>query len=124
MKKYLILWILLMVSHVQLVADTIYDELGISVPKKTLSIKVVKEKIEEIKPCKLKKKYKTSLSTLAKHLTSQKVSKDKTHYGVEVAYKVSKKMQLSIDILAELDIKKPSKMMKDNQANIRLAISL
>ena len=124
MNKCLVLLIPFMISHVELIAGDIYSELGISVPKKTLSIKVIKAKMKGIKPCKLKKIYKNSLSTLAKHLKSHKISEDKTHYGVGVDYDISTKVQLSIDILAELDIKKPSKMMKDNQANIRLAISL
>ena len=124
MNKCLVILIPFILSHAGLIAGDIYSELGISVQKKTDSSPIPKEKTKGIKPCKLKKIYKTSLSTLAKHLKSQKVSEDKTHYGVGMDYKISKKVQLSIDILAELDIKKPSKIIKDNQANIRLAISL
>lgn len=124
MKICLISILLLMISNRLLAGDDIYRELGISISKKQPNLKLTTKKREICKECKMKKIYKTTLSKLAKHIKSQKVSKDKTHYGLGVDYKVSKKVQLSIDILAELNVNKPSNMMKDNQANIKLAISL
>ncbi len=124
MNKCLIIVIFFILSNAGLIAGDIYRELGISAQKRTKILPISKVETKEIKPCKLKKIYKSSLATLAKHLKSQKISEEKTRYGVGIDYKISKKIQLSIDILAELNIKKPSKMIKDNQTNIKLAISL
>jgi len=124
MNKCLVILILFFLSLSGLTAGDIYSKLGISVPKKINHSLLPKKKRIGIECCKVKKKYKTTIATLAKHLKSQKVSEEKTHYGVGIDYKISKQIQLSVDILAELDINKPSKIIKDNQANIRLAISL
>ena len=124
MNKCLVILIVFILSLSGLTAGDIYSKLGISVQQKINALPILKKKRTRIKLCKLKKKYKTSIATLAKHLKSQKVSEDKTHYGIGIDYKISKQIQLSIDILAELDINKPSKIIEDNQANIRLAISL
>jgi len=124
MKKCSIILIYILLFHTLLVADDIYNRLGISSTKNKISSTHDIKKIDKIKKCKLKKIYKDGISTLLKHLKSEKVSENKRHYGVGVDYKVSKKVQLSIDILAELDMKKPSRMIKEKQANIRLAIFL
>lgn len=124
MKKYSIILIYILLFHTILVADDIYNRLGISSTKNKISSTHDIKKIDKIEKCKLKKIYKDGVSTFLKHLKSEKVSENKRHYGVGVDYKVSKKVQLSIDILAELDMKKPSRMIKEKQANIRLAIFL
>lgn len=124
MKNCLILLILVLFSHTLLVAGDIYSELGISVQKKKVSLGSVPKKVDTFEECKLKKIYKKRLSRLLKHLKSQKITEEMTHYGVEIDYKISKQIQVTIDILADLDMKKPSRMIKDKQANIRLAISL
>jgi hypothetical protein len=115
-----------MFSHTLLVAQDIYSELGISIQKKRVSSpnnsNTTKEDI--LKKCKLKKIYKKKLSTLLKYLKSQKLSEEVTQYGVGIDYKLSSQIQLTINVLADLDIKKPSQIIKDQQANIRLAISL
>ena len=116
---------LIVFSHTLLIAEDIYSELGISTEIKRVTLKQSQiETIDISKRCKLKRIYKKRLSTLLKYLKSQKLSEEVTHYGVEVKYKLSKQIQLTIDVLADLDIRKPSKIIKDQQANIHLAISL
>ena len=112
-------------SHSLLIAEDIYSELGIAIQQKRISLQhSYTNRVDITEKCKLKKIYKKRLSSLFKHLKSQKLSEEVTHYGVEVKYKLSKQIQLTIDVLADLDIRKPSKIIKDQQANIRLAISL
>jgi hypothetical protein len=115
-----------MLSHTLLVAEDIYSELGISIQKRRVSLdnNSGTNRVDISQRCKLKKIYKKKLSTLLKYLKSQKLSKEVTQYGVGIEYKLSSQIQLTINVLADLDIKKPSKMIKDQQANIRLAISL
>ena len=126
MKNCLIILILMMFSHTLLVAQDIYSELGISIQKKSVSSpnnsRTTREDI--LKKCKLKKIYKKKLSTLLKYFKSKKLSEEVTQYGVGIDYKLSSQIQLTINVLADLDIKKPSQIIKDQQANIRLAISL
>jgi len=126
MKNCLIILILIMLSHTLLVAEDIYSELGISIQKRRVSLdnNSGTNRVDISQRCKLKKIYKKKLSTLLKYLKSQKLSKEVTQYGVGIDYKLSSQIQLTINVLADLDIKKPSKMIKDQQANILLAISL
>ena len=118
----------MMFSHTLLVAQDIYSELGISIQTKRVSShkgnnsSTKREYI--LKKCKLKKIYEKKLSTILKYLKSQKLSEEVTHYGVGIDYKLSSEIQLTINVLADLDIKKPSQIIKDQQANIRVAISL
>ena len=124
MKNYSIIFILVLLCQATLVADDIYSQLGISTKQKKTSLVNNLKRVDTIERCKLKKIYKKRLSMLLKHLKYQKVSENMTQYGLELEYEISKKIQLTIDVLADLDVKKPSRMIKDNQANIRLAISL
>lgn len=124
MKKYLLILLLVVYSNILCNAEDIYSELGIATPQNQETLTEVPSDLDILKCCKLKKIYKKRLSKLLKYIKSQKISKDMTHYGVGIDYKISKEIQITIDILAELDMKKPSNMLKDNRANIRLAISL
>lgn len=126
MKNYLIISLLLILSHTQLVAENIYSQLGISIHTegKPLAVKVNCKKVTMPKKCKLKKVYKKHISQAFKYLKSQKLSEEVTHYGVGIDYKLSNEVAVSIDILADLDILRASKIIKNKQANIRLAISL
>ena len=128
MKNCLIIFILIMFSHTLLIAQDIYSELGISIQKKKASVDNSNnhstKREDVLKECKLKKIYKKKLSTLLKYVKSQKLSEEVTQYGVGIDYKLSSQVELTINVLADLDIKKPSKIIKDQQANIHLAISL
>ena len=115
-----------MLSPTLVVAENIYSQLGISIQKegKPLQLKVNCNRVNIPEKCKLKKVYKKNISKVFKYLKSQKLSEEVTHYGVGIDYKLSKEIAVTIDILADLDIIKASKIIKNKQANIRLAISL
>jgi len=121
MKKYLFLF---MVFQSSLMASDIYSALGISIQEKKTSSKIVIKQERLLNYCTSKKDYTNALNRLLKYIKSKKRSKEITQYGLGVDYQLSKKVQVTVDFLTQLDLNKPSKMMADREANIKLAISL
>jgi len=124
MKKYLFLLIVLMIFQSSLMASDIYSALGISIQEKKTSSKIVIKQAELLNHCKSKKSYTNSLNKLLKYIKSKKRLKETTQYGLGIDYQLSKKVQVMVDFLTELDLNKPSNMMGDREANIKLEISL
>ena len=113
-----------MVFQSSLMASDIYSALGISIQEKKTSSKIVIKQERLLNYCTSKKDYTNALNRLLKYIKSKKRSKEITQYGLGVDYQLSKKVQVTVDFLTQLDLNKPSKMMADREANIKLAISL
>jgi len=125
MKHFIVIILLIFCSMTILSGNCCYRILGITTSK---SKKIVKPNIYQnrIKIKKLISKNSTTnpIFTLLKHTKVKKTSKDRTLYGIGLDYKVSKKVQLSLDILAEVDMHKRSKIIQEKTANIKVALSL
>ena len=124
MKKYLIL---LVISLSPLSANDSYSILGINVNKKSdkseKKVKKVSSTIS-IHSVKITKKIDSSYSKILEHVEIQKISKETTLYGMGVDYKVFPKIELSLNLLTEVDVKRPSKMIKNRVANIKMELSI
>lgn len=114
----------LMISQSSLMASDIYSALGISIQEKKTSSKIVIKQVGLLNHCRSKKDYTNAFNRLLKYIKSKKRSKEITQYGLGVDYQLSKKVQVMVDFLTELDLNKPSNMMGDREANIKLEISL
>ena len=105
-------------------ASDIYSVLGISVSEKKASSQIAINHVGLLNHCEAKKKYTNSLNELLKYIKSKKTSKEITKYGFVVDYKLSKKVQVLVNFLTQLDANKPLDIMKDREANIKVDISL
>jgi hypothetical protein len=94
--------------------------------KNTTKIKVEKKRniIKITKHALSKKSTKNPISKILKHTKIKKLSEDTTLYGVGAEYKISKKVQLSLDILAEVDIKNSSLSVQEKTAQVKFALSI
>jgi hypothetical protein len=110
------------------VANGYYRALGITATQKVKKIvphpSTLKRRGVELRAMDKENKGSSLTQELLKYTKMQKISKDTTLYGVEVDYKVSKKVKVSLDILAKLNIKKPSRLIEEEQANLKIALSI
>jgi hypothetical protein len=127
MKYYIkIITILIFFSSATMAHECCYKFLGIMADKsKKTEIKKLKITKKSIKLKISKKNKKDSISKLLKHTKIKKTLKDTTLYGIGTQYKLSKKVKLSIDILAEVDTKEGESIsIKEKSAEFKVALSL
>jgi hypothetical protein len=113
-------------SSATMANECCYKFLGITTNKsKKTDIKKIKITKKSIKLKISKKNKKNSISKLLKHTKVKKTLKDTTLYGIGTQYKLSKKVKLSIDILAEVDTNKGESIsIKEKSAEFKIALSL
>ncbi|NOZ91323.1 MAG: hypothetical protein GXO60_08585 [Epsilonproteobacteria bacterium] len=125
MKYCIITVITLIFCSTNLIANEgCYKILGINTSK---SKKIVKPKTQKnsIKIKHISKNStKSTISKLFKHTKIKKTSKDTTLYGVGANYKLSKKVKLSVDILAEVDMNRDAISIQEKTAEVKVALSI
>jgi hypothetical protein len=129
MVKYIIF--ILVFSYSNLVAKSStnkYRLLGIDTvdnKKVERNIKYKYTKNIDIKePKSLKKSDISPIEEILKYAKFKKISNKKSLCGICMGYKVSKRVKLSVDILAEINRDDNSISIEDKKANIRVAMSL
>ncbi len=126
MNRYIIILILLIFYNISLSAnECCYNFLGITANKSKKIVKIQNYKNSiNIKKIVSKTKNKNSISKLLKHTKVKKISKNTTLYGVGTEYKLSKKVQLSLDILAKVDKNRDSITIQEKTAQVKIALSI
>jgi len=105
MKKYLILYLLILTSSTQLMAKNLYAELGIT--PLTIEPKVILEQESQqiVEPNKLKNSYNHSFSNLFKHVKTKKLSDEKSEVVAKVDYALSKRLKLELNLSTIVHLK-------------------
>jgi len=105
MKKYLILYLLILTSCTQLMAKNLYAELGITPLTMKPQIILKQEPQQIVEPSKLKNKYEHSFSDLFKHVKTKKLSDEKSEVVAKVDYLLSKRLKLELNLSTIVHLK-------------------
>ena len=123
--------ILFLSMFLSLVSANNYTVLGISIEGKVEPTKVPKKQVstnEHIKITPIDEEkiatHETTLTKVLSHTKMEKISKEMTLYGMGMEYQLSDTVEVSLNLLTELDLKEPKKMLKDPVTNISVALSL
>ena len=125
MKKHLILYLFIFTSYTQLMASSLYAQLGISPqtlhPLPTLK----KEKRKIFKLHQLKRKPVNSLSEILKYVKTKKISEEKSKVGAKINYVISKTLKLELDLSTTLHTKALKRIkVKGEEAHFNFFIAL
>jgi len=125
MKKHLILYIFILTSYTQLMANNIYSQLGIS-PQTIQPLPIVKkEKRKIFKLHKSKRKQVNSLSQILKYVKNKKISEEKSKVGAKINYAISKTVKLELDLSTTLHTKDLKRInIKGEEAHFNFSILL
>ncbi len=111
-------------NHYRILGINIQQREEVAIKKESLStLKISDIKVKRIKK-EDQKNHSIPLLEVFSHTKVEKISKEMTLYGMGVEYQISKNLELSVNLLTELDLKAPSKMLKDPVTNINVALSL
>ena len=106
-----------------------YIFLGINANHST-KIKKIKKKFKissnkiDIKKPKIKRENSFSLGKIFQYTKFKKLSENKSLCGICMDYKISERVQVSVDILAQIDRDSNSITIEDRKANVKVAMSL
>lgn len=120
----IVIFIITCIFSQNLIAVDIHQALGISVgTKDKISISTIKKSKNFTKPQEISRNN-DQIKKLLDH-TKVKISPDqKTSCGLKVGYKLSKKVSLSFDVMAMVDMTGNSSIIKSKEANIEFAFSI
>jgi len=123
MKKNLILMLIALFTHTIVANSNIHQVLGISTSQQSKNEQLQLPKSTQ-KPIHLEKKLPNdpTLSRLLEHAKVKKTPQKEICCGIKMDYKLSKKLSLSVDLMAQVEEK--SYKIKSKEANVHLAISL
>jgi hypothetical protein len=122
MKKNILFIIGLALSSNALVANsTVNQVLGITAKNQPKQVVVSKIEKEYIAPKKSTIKN-PNINRLMKYTKIKRTPQKETAYGLKIGYKISKNISVSVDILAQVDIR--NSKIKSKEANLQFALSL
>ena len=130
MLKYILLIILILNSN--LLATTLhkYRLIGITpsnkakhIPEEKKAISTIKSQIDINRPKKVAIPN-SSVKKIFQYTKFKKISQNRSLCGICMDYKISKKIQISVDILAQIEREDNSIKIEDKKANIKVAMYL
>jgi hypothetical protein len=122
MKKNILFIIGLALSSNALVANsTVNQVLGITAENQPKQVVVSKIEKEYIAPKKSTIKN-PNINRLMKYTKIKRTPQKETAYGLKIGYKISKNISVSVDVLAQVDIR--NSKIKSKEANLQFALSL
>jgi len=125
MKKHLLLYLFMFHSYTQLMANSLYAQLGIS-PATIQPLPILKEKKREIlKQHQIKKEQVNTLSQIFKYVKTKKISEEKSKVGAKINYVISKTVKLELDLITTLHTKALKDIkVKGEEAHFNFSIAL
>jgi len=125
MKKYLILYLLILTSSTKLMASNVYAQLGIT-PQKSHPLPLIKKEKRKIyKHHELKRKPLHSLSPILKYVKTEKISEEKSKVGATVNYLISKTVKLKLDLTTIVHTKALKQIkIKGEEAHFTFSMAL
>ncbi|SFV63844.1 hypothetical protein MNB_SV-12-2052 [hydrothermal vent metagenome] len=122
MKKYIIFILITLFSNTLVAKSDINQLLGITA-KKEIEKKIIvsDRKKRYIEPKKSTSKD-SQIERLLKYTKVKKTSQKEMAYGLKMGYKISENVSVSVDVLAQVDIR--NSKIKSKEANLQFALSL
>jgi len=122
MKKNILFMIGLVLASNTLVANSNIPELlGITANNNSKVIIISETERKYAEPKKTTSNN-SHLKKLMKYTKIKRTPQKETAYGLKMGYKVSKNISISIDVLAQVDIR--NSKIKSKEANLQIALSL
>jgi len=122
MKKNILFILGLIVSTNTLEANSNINQI-LGITANSDSKKIMISEIERKYVAPKKSPIRTSqIDKLIKYTKIKRTAQKETAYGLEVGYKISKNISVSIDVLAQVDLQKSK--IKSKEANLQFALSL
>jgi len=125
MKKHLLLYLMMITSSTQLMASSLYAQLGIT-PQRTHPLPLIKKETRKIyRYHPLKRKPLNSLSPILKYVKTKKISEEKSKIGATVNYTLSKTLNLKLDLTTVVHTKALKRIkVKGEEAHFTFSMAL
>jgi hypothetical protein len=122
-KNILFIIVLALTSNTLLANSNISQLLGITSPKQREQKNVISDSNKNYAEPKKTMSKDFKIGKLLKYTKIKRRPQKNTCYGLKMGYRISKNISLSLDVLAEVDIKENYKI-KSKEANLYFALSL